>query len=300
MWTKLLTFFYPKTPAYWTSDQVFINEWEAAIDMYGQLFSGLTLVVTTGSGLPHLSTTGFTVPKGFSADCPTVQMDCAAETTILSYFEGPSVGGPNAKATQTDGMKGSGAASTPDLGVPAVKLASLSTEFSLPSGQILGGAQFGQSFKRFAVVEGCTTVFPPAGYATANDVPVGEIPAACLNPNDAPGALAAAGFLKFNQSTEASYLISPEQAEYNVLNWYFTGTPVATSFGATTNGTAPLNYLQIYAEDIIYANSSNPATVVETGGATESITAQDLLNLASEKLFEIGSIVPAPGSTTRN
>ena len=105
MWLKLLAFHYPGRPAYQRSDQAFIDEWKAAIDMYGEIFSGVTLVATTGSGLPNLAAKGFTVPSDFSADCPNPNMDCAAETTILSYFEKPTVGGANAKAAQEDGME---------------------------------------------------------------------------------------------------------------------------------------------------------------------------------------------------
>jgi len=73
-----------------------------------------------------------------------------------------------------------------------------------------------------------------------------------------------------------------------VLKVYFDGTAAASVFGGTT-GTAPLNYLQIYAVDFQYAETRvhEPAQVVETGGATVSISAQDLLNLARQKLLEI-------------
>ncbi len=95
MWLKLLAFADPGKPLYQRSDQAFIDEWKAAIDMYEKIFSRVTLVVTTGSGLSNLSATGFPPPPpAFSADCPNPDMDCAAETTILSYFERPSVGGP--------------------------------------------------------------------------------------------------------------------------------------------------------------------------------------------------------------
>jgi uncharacterized protein (TIGR03437 family) len=103
----------------------------------------------------------------------------------------------------------------------------------------------------------------------------------------------------------AKYLIPPEQAEYNVLNVYFGGTAVASFFGGA-KGSAPLNYLQIYAPDILYAQDhvDAPAKVVETSGASVLMSAQDLLNLASQKLLEIsepallpaispGGIVPA-------
>jgi hypothetical protein len=110
--------------------------------MFGKIFSGVTLVVSTGSGLPNLSTTGFTVPSAFTADCPNPDMDCAAETTILSDFENPTVGGANAKATQEDGLEGSRPVGPFNLGVAGVKLVSQSTaQFTTPSAQVLGGAQ---------------------------------------------------------------------------------------------------------------------------------------------------------------
>jgi hypothetical protein len=83
MWDQLLAFHYAGMAAYQKSDQAFIDEWDAAIDMYGQIFSGVTLVATTGAGLPNLSATGYTIPSAFSGDCPKPNMDCAAETTIM-------------------------------------------------------------------------------------------------------------------------------------------------------------------------------------------------------------------------
>jgi hypothetical protein len=180
-------------------------------------------------------------------------------------------------------MKGSGNDKV-NLGVPGVKLISQSTDlFTLPSKRILGGAQFGKAFSTFPVEEGCTAVFPPSGYASVDDVPVGKIPAACLNPANTK-SLTSLGFTTFDQVTEAAYLISPEQAEYNVLTWFFDNTGVGSYFSGT-NGTAPLNYVQVYGPDITYAtdNSSNKAPVV-MGGTTLKITAQMLLNEASESL----------------
>ena len=69
MWLKLLAFHYSSMTAYQNSDQAFIDEWNAAIDMYGKIFKNVTLIATTGSGLPKLSRTGFTIPAAFSGDC---------------------------------------------------------------------------------------------------------------------------------------------------------------------------------------------------------------------------------------
>ncbi len=251
IWLKLLAFHYPGRAMYQNSDQAFIDEWDAAIDMYGQIFSSVTLVATIGSGLPNLNKTGFTIPSAFSADCNKPDMDCAAETTILSHFMDPSVGGTNAKATQTSGMEASRGNGL-NLGVGSVKFLSQRTaELKPPSAQILGGAQFNTSFSMDAAVEGCTTK------------------GGCTNG------------------------ISPEQAEYNVLQVFFDQTPAA--FGGTL-GTAPLNYLQIYSPDIQYATAqvNTPMPVVQPNGASISVTAQTLLNLASQKLIEISEPKQTP------
>ena len=295
MWSKLLAFHYTGMAAYQNSDQAFIDEWENAIDLYGQIFSGVTLVATTGAGLPDFN---MNLPPPSVGDCPNPRMECAAVATILSYFMQPTVGGANAKASQTSGMTGSRAVD-PDMGVAAVKLLSqLTAQFTSPSAQVLGGAEFDANFSTPAATtlqEGCTSTFPPdssdtPAACTDPSAPRGMlspacIPQACLAPGVTQASLA--GYTKFSQ-VPATDLIPPEQAEYNVLNVYFDGTPAASAFGAT-QGAAPLNYLQIYYQDVQYAqmNVSAPAQVVETDGTVVSTTAQDLLNLASQKLLEI-------------
>lgn len=303
MWLKLLAFHYVGMAAYQKSDQAFIDEWDAAIDMYGQVFSGITLVATTGVGLPNLSATGFTVPSAFSGVCPNPNMDCAAETTILSYFATPTVGGANAKAVQEDGMEASRGVAF-NLGVAGIRVVSqMTAPFTTPSAQVLGGAQFNSSFANFTLEEGCSSKFPPDSSDTPigcsipstctiqECIPVACLPQACLAPGVAASDLTS---FKILSAVPAKYLIPPEQAEYNVLNNYFNGTAVASSFGATT-GTAPLNYVQIYSPDILYAtaNINASAQVVETNGITAAMTAEALLNLASAKLMEIGEPLPS-------
>jgi uncharacterized protein (TIGR03437 family) len=314
VWLQLLAFHYAGMAAYQRTDQAFIDEWNAAIDMYAQVFSGITLVATTADGLPNFAGGAFTIPTAFRNDCTTTpDMDCGAETTILSHFVDPTVGGANAKSTQESGMEASRIGI--NLDVASVKLLSQRTaQLPPPSAQILGGSQFNTSFANFTLQEGCTSTFPP----NAKDmpaacsippscgvqacIPVACIPQACLAPGVSPADIAS---FKTLSQVPGKYLIPPEQAEYNVLNVYFDGTLAASLFGGT-NGTAPLNYLQIYSPDIQYAqtNANAPAQVVQTGGATVTVSAQDLLNLASSKLFEIsepallpvvssGGIVPA-------
>jgi hypothetical protein len=251
MWDKLLAYQY-SNPAYQESDQAFIDEWKNAIDMYGTTFSGITLIVNAGAGLPDLASTGFTVPLDFTSVCPAIDMDCAAETTIFSYFMKATVGGANAKSTQTDGMKAGGSTKS-NLGVPNVKLISHATDmFTSPSRRVLGGVQFAKSFSMFPVDEGSNKLFP--------------------NP-------------------------SPEQSLYNVLSWFFEDTAYGSYFGTVgladrgDNGPDPLNYLQVYGPDIIYAtaNASNEVPVTRNGTIVK-ISAQNLLNSASEALGFIGEV----------
>jgi uncharacterized protein (TIGR03437 family) len=296
MWLQLLAFHYPGMAAYQGTDQAFIDEWDAAIDMYGQIFSGVTLVATWGDKLPSFDSNNHPIPAGFSGDCSIPNMTCAAITTIMSYFVESTVGGANAKASQTSSFIASRPAI--GLGIDSVKALSQSTaELPAPSAQILGGLQFNQAVAVSTVNEGCTVTFPPdasdtpAGCTipvTCTDVscvPVICIPQACLATGITTASLAS--YKTFN-NVPAADLLSPEQGLYNLLNIYFSGTAAASWFGGTP-GTAPFNYLQIYSEDIQYAeaNVNTPAQVVEAGGVIVSTTAQAMLNLASQKLLTL-------------
>ena len=66
----------------------------------------LTLTTWPGQGLFNFSKTGFTVPSGFTADCPNPNMDCAAETTILAHLADPSVATADAKGSGGAGLNG--------------------------------------------------------------------------------------------------------------------------------------------------------------------------------------------------
>src|ERR1700683_4439042 len=245
MWTELLQLFYYMGPTCvqnltepdcQPTDHAFIDAWDHAIDMYGEVFSGLTLVVTTGNGLPDLGgpvPSVITTPIDFTNDClGKVDMDCQAETTILSYFAEPyPVGGSNAKATQTSGMEAA-REGLGNMGTNGVKLLSQQTEALSPSAltsQILGGAQFNQ----------------PISTDSAEQ--------------DSPG-------------TSAKDI---NQGLYNGLQDFFNGTTVGTQYCEAEelpqdSGPAPLNYLQIYYQDIVYAGvaSDEGLTSVNTAGTT--------------------------------
>jgi len=244
IWKELLQVQYTD-PAYLGTDQAFIDAWDNAIDTYGEVFNNVTLVATTGNGLPKfLSTAGPfpapTSPIDFTSSCPPAgNMDCQAETTILSHFVQPSVGESNAKATQTSGLEATRTGQD-YLGVVGVRYLSQQTAGSTETSQILGGAQFNSalSVNNGAEIEGGSPVVA--------------------------------------------------QALFNMLQDFFTGTNAAGLYcEPSTTAPAPLNYLQIYYQDIQFASSHGAAKSVAEGCATVKISPQEELNMASQQLFEI-------------
>jgi hypothetical protein len=257
MWAELLS-----NAGIPETSQAFSDPWEQAIDTYGGIFSGLTLVVNTGNGLPDVVSGDMpgefpdpTVPFDFAADCKaSPDMDCQAETTILSYFaQAYPVGGANAKATQTSGLEAAHEGPG-DLGIDGVRFLSQQTA-TPPAGtsQILGGAQVNS--------------------------PVSRHPA-----------------------QQASTFANIDQALYNALQDFFNYTAVAPGYYCENevqpglSGPAPLNYLQIYYQDVQYADMhSNEGKVsVDTAGTTGSTTCgnlnlsfQEELNTASANISNI-------------
>jgi hypothetical protein len=126
-WAQLLELFY-RNPSYHRSDKAFVDEWDAATTVYGEVFRNITIVLTRGSGLLNFT-------KGQSS---------AAQESIVSSFAAHPVG-TNAKATQTSGLK---ACRDTEGGIKGAK------ELSL-RGPVLAGAQFDTSFSQKPNAEGC-------------------------------------------------------------------------------------------------------------------------------------------------
>jgi uncharacterized protein (TIGR03437 family) len=300
MWLKLLAFAYPAQPAYQKSDQFLIDAWDAAIDSMGQIFTGLTLPAWTGDGFPNLATTGFTVPSAFAADCPVVNMDCAAETTILSHLADPAVASSDGKSTGEAGVKGFKVGASNLSADSARLLAQRTAQQTSPAGQVLAGDQFAGSVSAGPAKQGCTAMFPPpaakapigctipASCTTDACVPVACIPQVCLAPGVTPASIAVYGTYG---RVPASDLISPEQGLFNVLTNYFDNTAAAANFAGTL-GSAPENYLQMYNGDFVYAAAHATPVPVQAGTTTVSTTFQNILNLASQQLLAISE--PAP------
>jgi hypothetical protein len=130
-WASLLQGAY-RDASYHRSDKAFVEEWDNAVKMYGEVFSNVTLVVTRGSGL---------------LDFTHGQSD-AAQAEIVTAFGRRQVGS-NIKATQTSGLK-----ACRETGPGIVGVKDMAASGSL-SPRVLGGAQFDTSFSQKPSAEGC-------------------------------------------------------------------------------------------------------------------------------------------------
>jgi hypothetical protein len=326
-WSSLIANHYGSNSPYNNTDQAFIDAWEDAIDLFGRQFRDTTLSVTTGSGLPDFSG-AYALPPAFPGVCAAVgdpyvsTSDCAAEWTILQYFAQPGVGGHNAKATQMDALSA-------EVGTTyRHKMLSAETANNLPlpgtgyakSSQMLAGLQEGWSPVANPATVGCPVYWPalPSGCAI---FATGNIPLACAPViPDAPGQSCLApgvttASLNKNPITigkslyiNPDLLASAEQGLYDVLLIAFTNTAVADVYGAlpadyppdNVPTISPLNYLQVWPQDISYAvaHASQRVQIVAQPGATindpvrilggivtKPIGVQEELKLASEELL---------------
>ena len=255
-WNILLAEAYGTASPYNNNDGAFIEEWDRAIDLFGSVFSGITLSLTTTNdslptfpqpALPYVSPV-FIPAAGFESDCDDLSssppnwndaMACAAVTQVLSYFTESGVGGNNVKATQEDGLTAS--RDGVDLGPNGIKWLAASTATS--ASPVIGGLQFGKSFSSLA----------PQG-KDSTDMQLEGCP-------------------KYPKNCEG---MTPSLALYNVVSdGFFPGTPVAITFGHSQtvdvnhfNYTdAPMNFLQIYSEDILYADGLSNCSLLEKTGS---------------------------------
>lgn len=283
------------------SDAIFVQEWDDAIDKYGSIFSGITLILTTTTdGLPSFplpeGAPNSTPASGFESDCdlPAHAMACAAVTDVLQHFtEDPFAVGENAKATQENGLTAS--RDSTDLGINAVKWLAATTGTVTPGfpiisylHRVLGGLQFGTSFSN-------TTFNKRLGAPDIQVEGCPYYPVLCTLPP----------------------FLTPASALKNVLQLsFFTGTAIAPDYGKSATvdygnweyADAPMNFLQIYDTDFLYAKglsgcllvdiTGNPATGTPpdrsicqaTAGSLEAEDerkTQDELTLANEQLLSI-------------
>jgi len=286
VWNKLINNYYGVSSAFANTDQPFIPEWNNTIDLYSQIFRGVTLVLTTTTdALPDFIDWDPTLlvsspAPGFASDCgltnavPIVQnhqQQCAAVTWVLYHFANPTVGGNNAKAVFEAGM--TAARDSFDLGTNGVKWLAADTSAGLTPlpdtpyrmSRMLGGLQFSQDFSPADTLqaEGCPT-FPTLCGTAANP-------------------------------------FTPVQGLINVLQLsYFPGTFVGPLFGAPASVTygkwiyknAPMNYMEIYDTDILYSSGlSNCSMLLITGSPLNNMPPDLRSCLAIPPLGGFGSVL---------
>ncbi|HYX30644.1 MAG TPA: hypothetical protein VE863_19060 [Pyrinomonadaceae bacterium] len=267
-WSALIANSFPNGRYDPYSDQVFVDQWNDAIDHYEKIFQGVTVFLGPDAGgdfpefPPSIVLPPPVDPTSWQAiDCQktTTPMSCAAKTAILTHFLAAtnSYGLATGKATQVGGMKASSPTDTGNIGVPGVKLlTSLApTPTPLPT-PILGGAAF--------------------------DLPVSDV--------------------KFTQSVGCSLkpcpTLSPEEAAANVLAVFFDQTPFAKTFEGVQGkivkkGQEPIHYLDVPHVDVQYAEAHPcPATPSAVLGYKSFM---DQINDASYALLTMSNR-PVPSS----
>jgi hypothetical protein len=265
-WNKLFENFYGSGMT--NTDQPFIEEWDNVIDVYGKTFSDVTLLlVTTTDALPNFpggAPSLLSPAEGFNEDCddPTTStnaMPCAAVTWVLAYFTNPTIGGKNAKGVFEAGM--TAVRDGIDLGTNGVKWLAFNTatgkKAPLPGtkydmSRILGGVQFAHSFSTSGDIQaqGCPT-YPKITITCAHLTP----------------------------SKSLDYVLSLS---------YFPGTEAAPVWGASESVVhgdfqyydAPMNFLEIYNADVIYASGLAGCKFEEIAGNPAKKTPPDVSTCA--------------------
>ena len=257
-WDTLFENFY-QNKSFDGSDDPFVNEWINTINLYSEIFNDITLCLTTTTdGLPSFpkppADEQMAAP-GFESDCsdpsPGNLQQCASVTQILQYFTSPTAGGTNAKLVFEAGM--TAARDGLDLGTNGIKwLAAVTSSGKNPlpgttynMSRILPGMQFSHSFTSTKVKPG----------SSADDV-------------EAEGCPTYPGVLCPGLTADQGYL--------NVMkDSYFVGTSIGPLFGASANVTygdwmyknAPMNFLEIYDGDVIWASGLGDCTMLQITGS---------------------------------
>jgi hypothetical protein len=282
-WNYLFATRYGTDPAYQSSDQAFIDAWDAAIDMYGAIFHGITLIATTGDGLPVFSPaspSAAQVPSSFAPACVVPDMECAAQAVIVHYFLDPNVATSDAKVVEEEGFRATELDETIDFNSTTMKWLTNATSGPAPAldgclvSPSLAGVEEGTSFSVSEMTMGClaTSTCPDA------EAPALRCTSTCAAPSCATSVDCA--------QSDSGAPPSAEQSLYNMMQAYFHLTPVGSSLGVTS-GPARLNFLQLYANDVFYAQGM--AGCSSTNFVSQELDAGTDAGLAA-------CAVPSPGS----
>jgi uncharacterized protein (TIGR03437 family) len=248
-WAALIQHSFPTNSAYQNTDQVFIDQWKQAIDAYQKIFSGITLFIGADSGddLPGFSNTVTPHP-----DNTLFAQDCSSvnKNELMSCEAKTEILSYFVTVAGPNGkatqVGGMTASSATTIGNIGVQGVKVLTALSPPPAPPFTG--------------GAEFDFPVSGATLQTE-----------------GCAAASGVCPG---------LTAEQAAYNVMTVFFTGTPAAAFYGGTL-GTAPLEYLDVPYTDVQYA-LANPCPSAPNS-LVGDLSLQDLYNHASRDLLAMAN-----------
>ncbi len=247
-WAALIQHSFPSISTYQNTDQAFIDAWKQAIDASEGIFNGVTLFIGADAGNAFPNFSPTITPH---PDNTLFAEDCSSspKTEIMSCEAKTDV------LSYFVMLTGPNQKATQVGGMTASSPATIGNigvqgvkVLTALSPPFLGGAEFDQP------VSGPTTLQSEG----------------CPNPNGGCTGL------------------TVEEAAYNVMTVFFTGTPAAEFYGGTV-GTAPIQYLEVPFNDLQYALANPcPSAPSPTLGY---ISLQDLYARASRDLFAMANQV---------
>jgi uncharacterized protein (TIGR03437 family) len=248
-WAALIQHSFPSNTAYQNSDQVFIDSWTQAIDAYEKTFSGITLFLGADSGDDFPSFSTILTPH---PDNTLFAKDCSA----VNKMELMSCEAKTEILSYFVTVAGSDVKSTQVGGMTASSAVTIG-DIGVQGVKVLTALSPPPSTP---FIGGAEFDFPVSGATLQTE--------GCPNSSGAcPG-------------------LTPEEAAYNVMTVFFTGTPAAGFYGGTL-GTAPIQYLDVPYTDVQYALATPcPAA---TNSSIGNLSLQDLYNRASHDLFAMAN-----------
>jgi hypothetical protein len=264
-WKYLIQHSFPNAGRdYWNSDQAFVDAWTQTIDDYEKIFSGLTLVLSPDAGnyLPELPTT--------ILDQPLYNIECANAANA----SGPE--DPYSCAAKTNILSyflHKGGKDGPNAKVARVGGMTAASSLTVMDGTLGIG---------IAGVKLLSLQAPPLLGAAEFDHPITGKPITKQKEGCSTGPTPC----------------TPEDAAYNVLTVFFSGTPVASYYGGTmgvgagTCGSELVQYLEVPYLDILNALTLPPPKKPSSIPGLGTTSLEMLLMRASQDLSAIAAVPP--------
>ncbi len=259
-WAALIQHSFPSNAAYQNTDQAFIDSWKQAIDAAESIFSGVTLFLgpDAGDDFPVFSKSVTPHP-----DNTLFAQDCqnSPKSELMSCEAKTEILSYFITVTGPNGkatqVGGMTASSAATIGNIGVQGVKLLTGLSPAPSPPILG--------------GAEFDFPVSSTSLQSE--------GCPDPSgNCPG-------------------LTQEEAAYNVLTVFFTGTPVAAFYGGTV-GAATMQYLEIPYTDLQYALAT-PCPLAASSNIGH-MSLQDLYARASRDLYAMANqttTLPAPTCT---